>query len=258
MTTPKVATFHRGGGRYYIHPSSGDKVPGVTTVLNMMPKPFLKAWAAKMVATEAVEGLANWQPLAQRDPQGAIDYLKRTPERNTREAADIGTAAHGIFESLALGETLGQIMPNLVPFARHYQDFLDTVQPEFLALEDTVWSETHGYAGSFDALMKIQGELVWADNKTTRSGVYPEVALQLSAYSHADYILDGETGDTHRLPDETGRGLVVHVRPEGWALYEVPIGDEIFETFLHLRQVFTWDTISRTIVGKPVLKGAAK
>lgn len=258
MTTPKVATFSRGSSRYYIHPATGDKVPGVTSVLNMMPKPFLKAWAAKMVATEAVEGLNNWLPLAQRDAGAAIDYLKRTPERNTKEAADIGTAAHGVFESLARGEHLGPITENLLPFVAHYQDFLDKVQPEFLALEDTVWSEKHGYAGSFDALARIQGRVVWIDNKTTRSGVYPEVALQLAAYSHADYILDGDTGEQHLLPsEEEQRGLVVHVRPEGWAVYEVPIGQEVFEHFLHLRATFAWDATSRSIVGKPVVKGGA-
>lgn len=258
MTTPKVATFHRGGSRFYVHPESGDKVPGVTSVLNMIPKPFLKAWGEKLVATEAVEGLANWQPLAERDPQAAIDYLKQTPRRTTKEAADIGTAAHGIFESLALGEPLGNITDALLPYAAQFSNFLDTVQPEYLATEDTVWSEKHGYAGSFDALMRIQGERCWADNKTTRSGVYPEVALQLSAYSHADYILDGETGEQQLMsPDPADRGVVIHVRPEFWALYEVPIGDEIFATFLALRDVFKWDAGSRSIVGKPVLKGSA-
>lgn len=257
MTTPKVATFSRGSSRYYIHPATGDKVPGVTSVLNMMPKPFLKAWGEKIVATEAVEGLDNWLPLARRDPQAAIDYLKATPRRNTKEAADIGTAAHGVFESLARGEQIGPITDNLLPFVNHYRDFLDKIQPEFLALEDTVWSEVNSYAGSFDALAWIQGRLCWIDNKTTRSGVYPEVALQLSAYSHADYILDGDTGEQHLLPEETGHGLVVHVRPEGWAIYEVPIGEEVFEHFLHLRATFQWDATSRSIVGKPVVKGGA-
>lgn len=258
MTLPKVATFNRGGSRYYIHPATDDKVPGVTSVLNMLPKPFLKAWGEKLVATEAVEGLANWQPLAARDPQAAIDYLKGTPRRNTKEAADIGTAAHGVFEALSMGEKLGKLTPAMEPYARHFQNYLDTVQPEYLALEDTVWSEKHGYAGSFDALAMVQGHRCWVDNKTTRSGVHAEVALQLSAYSHADYILDGETGEQNIIaPDANDRGLVVHVRPEGWALYEVPIGEEVFDFFLSLRKTFGWDQRARAVVGKPVLKGAA-
>lgn len=259
MTTPKIATYRRGGSRFYIHPETGDKVPGVTSVLNMLPKPFLKAWAAKEVATTAVAmgQTGELAAMATRDPEGAIDYLKRSPDRNTRAAADVGTAAHGVFETLALGNPMPRLTPELEPFAKHFADFLDTVQPTYLRQEDTVWSEKHAYAGSFDALVEIQGTRAWVDNKTTRSGVHAEVALQLSAYAHADYLLDGETGEQLLMP-EADRGLVLHVRPEGWGLYEVPIGDDVFEFFLALRQVFVWDTaLSRGIPGRPVLKGAA-
>lgn len=256
MTTPKVATLHRGGSRWYIHPETGDKVPGVTSILNMLPKPFLKAWASKEVATCAVEQRGAWLPMAETDPAGAIDYLKRAPQRSTQGAADLGSAAHGIFEAMARGERLGPLTDDLAVFAGHYADFLDTVQPEFRAVEETVWSEAHAYAGSFDAFAVIDGEGCWIDNKTTRSGVYPEVALQLSAYAHADYLL-GDDGGRGVMP-RGSRGVVVHVRPEGWALYEVPIGDEVFAHFLSLRQTFLWDAQSRGIIGKPLLKGAAK
>jgi hypothetical protein len=257
MTSPKVPTFYRGGSRYYEHPGTGDKVPGVTSVLNMLPKPFLKAWAAKEVATTAVAMGGDLVRMAERDPDGAIDYLKRSPDRNTRKAADTGTAAHGVFEALSLGQPLGRITEDLEPFARHFADFLDVVQPKFLRCEDTVWSEAHGYAGSFDFLAEIQGERCWGDNKTTRSGVHAEVTLQLSAYAHADYLLDGETGE-QLLHPEAHRGVVLHVRPTGWALYEVPIGDEVFAYFLTLRRVFDWvNTHSKGVVGRPAVKGAA-
>ena len=257
MTAPKVPTFYRGGSRFYVHPTSGAKVPGVTSVLNMLPKPFLKAWAAKVVAESAVAMAQDGTlaPMVARDPSGTIDYLKRSPGRSTQGAADVGTAAHGIFEALAKGEPIGRVTEDLEPFVAHFRDFLDTVQPEYHRLEDTVWSETHGYAGSFDAFATIQGEKTWIDNKTTKSGVHAEVALQLSAYAHADYLLDGETGETLLQP-QGSRGVVVHVRPEGWALYEVPIGDDVFEHFLNLRRVFEWDAIARSVVGRPVLKGS--
>lgn len=255
MTTPKITTFHSGGTRYYVHPGTGEKVPGVTSILNMLPKPFLKAWAAKMVATNAVEQIDVIKAMADKDADGAIDYLKRAPDRFTRSAADVGTAAHGIFEALARGDEIGRLTPDLEVYANHYRDFLDKIQPTALLLENTVWSETHSYAGSFDAFMEIQGTRAWVDNKTTRSGVHGEVALQLSAYSKADYIMDDE-GEQHLLP-VGNHGLVVHVRPEGWAVYEVPIGDDVFAYFLHLRQTHTWDTkVSRKVVGKPVLSGA--
>lgn len=262
MTTPKVNTVFRSGSRYYIHPTSGDKAPGVTSVVGMLPKPFLKAWAAKEVATSAVRSLdgtgPDWlTPMIAADPESAIDFLKRSPDRNTKKAADIGTAAHGVFEAMLLGHEVGKLTEDLEPFRRQFADLLDTIQPETLRTEETVWSEKHSYAGSFDSLVRLQGETCIADAKTTRSGVHAEVALQLSAYAHADYMLDGETGEHLLLPTIT-RGLVFHVRPEGWAVYEVPIGDEVFEHFLALRKTFTWDAqISRQIVGRPNVKGAA-
>lgn len=275
MTTPKINTTFRGGSRFYVHPDSQEKVPGVTSVLNMLPKPFLKAWAAKEVAETAVRAVGtagtytdskgntfdlaadpDWlTPMIAASPSGAVDYLKKSPDRNTREAADVGTAAHGVFEALALGQTLGKITPSLEIFARQYAHMLDTLQPTFLRTEDTVWSETHSYAGSFDCLGELQGERFWGDNKTTRSGVHAEVALQLAAYRAADYLIDGETGEKLAQP-KADRGLVFHVRPEGWKVYEVPIGEDVFAFFLHLRQVFVWDTIvSRQIVGRPAAKG---
>ena len=259
MTTPKIATLHRGGSRFYVHPESGDKVPGVTSVLNKLPKPFLKAWAAKEVATTAVHALdgtdPDWlTPMIAADSDSAIDFLKKSPDRNTRKAADIGTAAHGVFEALSLGQPLGRITPDLEIYARQYEDLMAKVQPVALRTEDTVWSEQHAYAGSFDLLAEVQGEKCWVDNKTTRSGVHAEVALQLAAYRKADYLLDGDTG-AKLIQPSADRGLVFHVRPEGWAVYEVPIGDDVFEYFLTLRKVFVWDEISRSIVGRPTVKG---
>ena len=269
MTSPKVATFHRGGSRYYIHPDSQDKVPGVTSVVGMLPKPFLKAWAAKEVAGSAVGSLdgsgPDWlTPMVAADPKGAIDFLKKAPDRNTREAADIGTAAHGVFEAMALGHPLPKLTPAMEPFARQYADLLDKVQPEVIRTEDTVWSEQHSYAGSFDLLARVQGRLCWIDNKTTRSGVHAEVALQLAAYAHADYILDVDKGEQvdhpqHYSNAETPFGLVFHVRPEGWAVHEVPIDRDVFAYFVHLRQVFNWDaSASRTVVGRASVKGSAE
>lgn len=256
MTTPKVLTLHNGGSRYYVHPETGDKVPGVTSILNMLPKPFLKAWAAKLVAETAVNSIDLVSRMAADDPAGAVDYLKRAPQRNTQGAADVGTAAHGVFEALSLGRPVGRVTPELDPFRRHFEDFLAKVQPRFREVEETVWSDTHKYAGSFDAFAEIDGEGCWIDYKTTKSGVHAETALQLAAYRHADFILDGSTGATRELPVGS-RGLVVHVRPEGWSLYEVPVGPEVFDYFLSLRQVFVWDGMARTVVGKPLVTGAA-
>ena len=256
MTTPKVSTIKRGGSRFYVNPETSEKVPGVTSILGMLPKDFLRYWAAKMVAEEALADLGTVVSIAMRDPQAAIDYLKRAPDRNVGKAADTGTAAHDLFEKQARGLPLGRVHPDLRPFVDHFDEFLRVAEPEMLLMEETVWSEKHAYAGSFDGFGVIGGERVWLDWKTTRSGIHPEVGLQLAAYRFADYIVR-EDGGRVPMPKADG-GAVLHVRPEGWKLVPVKADEESFEVFLHLREVFRYEKEGKNgIVGKPVFSGPA-
>lgn len=255
MTTPKVQTIKRGGSRFYVNPDDGAvKVPGVTSVVGMLPKDFLRYWAAKMVATEAVEDLGTLVSLVLRDPSAAIDHLKKAPDRNTRKAADTGTAAHDLFERMARGQTVGRVHPDLEPFVTHFDEYLRVVKPEYHFLEETVWSDKHQYAGSFDAYATIEGEKLWLDNKTTRSGIHEEVGIQLAAYRYADNIIR-EDGSRVPMPKADG-GAVLHVRPEGWKLVPVRCDEEMFDLFLHLREIFKYEKeLKPTVIGKTVFHG---
>jgi hypothetical protein len=261
VTTPKVSTIKRGGSRFYIDPENGAvKVPGVTSVIGMLPKEFLRYWAAKEVAKTAVEDPGTLISLAFRDPEAAIEYLKKAPDRNTKKAADTGTAAHDLFEKLARDEPIGRVHPDLEPFVRHFREYLDVIQPEYHFLEETVWSDSRGmdlaYAGSFDAFATIQGERVWVDNKTTRSGIHEEVGIQLAAYRFADHIIR-EDGSRVPMPKADG-GAVLHVRPEGWKLVPVRADEQLFETFLDLRRVFHYErNVKPTVVGREIASGPA-
>lgn len=257
MTSPKVNTIQRGGSRLYVHPATAEKVPGVTSVLGMLPKGFLKFWAAKMVAEAAVEMLPELVGLAVKgQQQAAVDMLKRSPDRNTKKAADAGTEVHDLYERLARGEKAGRLHPDLEPYARHFGNFLDRMQPKFLYLEETVWSTTHGYAGSFDCIAEIDGEIAVGDWKTTRSGVHAEVAIQLAAYRHADFIV-GPNGEELPLPKIT-QGFVLHVRPEAGKVVPAECGPEIFEVFKHLLHVFRWEReLKNNVIGRDIPLGEA-
>ncbi|WP_172384874.1 hypothetical protein [Streptomyces sp. MNP-20] len=248
-------TIQRGSSRFYINPENGEKAPGVTSVLSMAPKGFLQFWAAKEVATAAVDNLGAVVGLALNDRAGAIDYLKGAPRRITKAAADTGSAAHDIFERMARGEAVTRVHPELRAYANHFREFLDQLQPEFLYLEDAVWSDRHNYAGSFDAIARIGGETVVLDWKTTRSGVHEEVALQLSAYANADRIIRADTAESVPIPS-IDAAAVLHVRPEGWKLVPVRHTPDLFQVFLHLRAVFDWEREGkRGVIGRPVASG---
>lgn len=251
MTTPKISTISRGGARLYVHPETAVKVPGVTSVVGMLPKGFLKFWAAKAVAEYAADNLGDVVGIALRDRDAAVDLLKRAPDRDTKKAADVGSEVHDLFENIAKGTPPRRLHPDLKVYADHFAEFIEEFEPEFVFMEETVWSETHAYAGSFDFLGRIGGDLLFGDWKTTRSGVHEEVALQLAAYRHAEYIIRPD-GSRVPLPKADG-GFVLHVRPEGWGLYPVRCDEEVFEYFLHLRRVFDWDReVKGSVIGNPV------
>lgn len=247
MTTPKVQTIKRQDARFYVSPENQSlKYPGVTSVINMLDKSFLQYWAAKLVAEAAVNNLPSVVGLAMSDPQGAIDYLKGAPRRNTAEAADAGTEAHGLFERMAKGMSPGRVTPQMEPFVRHFDKFLEDKQPEYVYLEETVWSDTYRYAGSFDAYAIIDGVRYWLDNKTTRSGIHAEVGIQLAAYRYADNII---RQDGTRVPmPAADAGAVIHVRPEGLKFVPVKADEEMFEVFKSLREAFTYEKELKPLV----------
>ncbi|WP_424889198.1 hypothetical protein [Streptomyces sp. XH2] len=248
-------TIMRGGSRFYVQPESGIKVPGVTSIISCLPKPFLAFWQAKMTAECAVQNLGSVVGLALNDADGAVDYLKGAARRYTQQRAALGSDAHDLFERLARGEVVRRVHPDLEPYRAHFCEFLDRAQPEFLRMEDVAWSDRHVYAGSFDAICRIDGETVMLDYKTSKD-TYADVSLQLTAYARADHIIDAD-GVKHSMP-RCEAGAVLHVTADQWALKPVEISDEVFGHFLALRETFDWERErSKVVIGKPVMSGGS-
>lgn len=276
MATPKKAKkairfITRDDHRLYIHPTTGEFIPGVTSILNNLPKPFLKPWGQKLVAEEAVKKFDQLARIKEADPDTAVQWLKQAPDRFTRHSQIVGKVSHAYFEDLYLGNTVttkGQD-PDVIAIVDHFKDFLDTIQPEPILLEEGIWDEDLDYAGTFDAVLRFNNPDIlmtdsfgneqplvgigWVDNKTTRSGVHPEVGLQLSAYRHAKYVLreNGETAKNN--PGDFA--LVVHVRPEGWELVPVEAGLEEFEVFKTLRKITDYTRVHEKNIIHPTVAG---
>ncbi|WP_103529502.1 hypothetical protein [Streptomyces sp. SM12] len=254
-----VRTIKRGNSRFYIDPTDPNtKVPGVTSILNMLPKDFLGPWNGKMSAEFTADNIGPIVGLlVSGQRQAAIDMIKGAARRFTKDAADLGSDAHDLFERLARGESIpeNRVHADLRPFRTHFLEFLDVAQPEFLHIEETVWSDTYGYAGSFDSIARIDGETVIVDFKTTRSGVHAQTALQNIAYARADRIIIAATGESIPLP-EIDASAVLHVRPEGWKMHPLSFEDADFDYFLGLRETFDWDSDrSKRVIGNPVFAG---
>ncbi|MFG2916269.1 hypothetical protein ACGF0D_25685 [Kitasatospora sp. NPDC048298] len=263
----RIRTIKRGGSRWYVDPETAIKYPGVTSVLSMLPKPFLVWWAARLTAETAVANLPAVTSIAERDEQGAVDYLRNAHSRYTKLRARIGSDAHDLFERMLRGEIIGRVHPDLEPYRQGFAEFLDAVRPELVRAEDIAWSDTHQYAGSFDAIIRIRlGEdgkpdhehgtwvTLIVDWKTSKS-TYPDVALQMAAYAHADKLISPD-GTEESMPEVDG-AAVLHITPEGWAFKPVDISRDVFDVFLTLRRVFDWDReTSKSVIGRAIIEGA--
>lgn len=254
MTTPAVPTIQRQGSRWYVHPTRQTKAPSVTSITGCLPKPALKFWQGKMVAQCAVDDISMILDLLLKGNEGAaLDHLKRAPQRSSSVAAQTGTDVHALIETINKGTDPGAIHPLLAPFIGTYRQFLDDFQPEVLEAEATVWASDDRYAGTLDAILRIDDEVVLVDVKTGASGIWPDACLQAVAYARADVILTPD-GTERPLPPIEG-AAALHIRPEKYELIPLRIDDDVYEVFESLLTVANWEReLSKTVLGQAVDK----
>lgn len=269
----------RSNAGFYRCPETGELLRSVTTILNQgSPKEALIHWAGNLVAETAMEHLPRLVRASRRpeDAKEAYDWLRRAHTRKKDERADLGTAVHQIIESKVLDTPIPDAItsdPEMRPYIAHFDRFIDEWQIEFTASEMVVADYEHQFAGTLDYLLrspllaaalgcppdmdipgdtKTGGEL---DEKTYDGGpkgVYPEAGVQMSAYRKAPYgwLRDGSRVE---LPPRHSVGVVLHLRPEGYRLYPVACGDDVFAAFCSIRQVAEFQTgPAKTIVGPPL------
>lgn len=219
-----------------------------------MPKPYLIGWAAKMTAQAAVDDHDIVAAMLKKgDERAAIDHLKGARYRDSGAKADRGTIVHSALESYLAGKQIdkaaveGQLREARVPLnmwpstaamIAGIMEFLHDEEPEVFWSEATVYSRTHGYAGTTDliARMRVGGKLqnVILDVKTSKA-IYDETALQVCAYARADFVGLDDGTEAPLTPDgETiEHGIVVRPTPTGsYEKVVFTLTDEVYELFL--------------------------
>lgn len=73
-------------------------------------------------------------------------------------------------------------------------------------------------------------------HNTNRSGLHADVALQLAANRNVDLVTPDSK--TMLVPESTDMTAALHLNPEGFTFQEVDSGEEIYDTFQNLRQVW--------------------
>lgn len=246
MTSPRNATTTSSGRTY----KWGDEsFVSVTTLLGALSKPALVNWAAKSVAEYAVLHMPEIAALAKADPDGAVRALKGSPWQKRDSAGELGTAVHDQIEARIIGKTPPEPAEAVAERVEHFERFVADYAPTFEAAEATVYNRRAAYAGTLDSIATIGGERFVIDVKTTKSGVYPEHALQLAAYAHAEFI-GAPDGSEVPLP-KIDAGAVLWISPSGYEFVRVRIDETVFSYFLAIATA--WEYQNR--VGKSAILG---
>lgn len=276
--------FMTSDHRYYFNGEG--PVPSVTTVIGLMEKPAVMAWAKKNVARAALRHSGTIREmLADTGEDDVINFLVREADRERDTAAKLGSGVHLLADMASrnalrgpvAGTTAFQVSEQEMPYLAAFRGFLGRYgASNIVSSEKIVWSE-NGYAGTYDLLMQMPcyndcggpdgGQTVgvkdgkgcaipdlWLIDIKTSKGYYPEYGLQLAAYRWADsIILPGDPG-VYPMPQVQRTG-VLHLRPDqypdtGWRLVEYPTDYKLdYMPFLGLLEAYQWKLRGRFTKG---------
>lgn len=252
-------------GRGHSYHLDGDKVRGVTTVINDgVPKPALVGWAARTVAEYVIDRLnkdgdtitANglitdlqafnetrkWKEKLGADGFSRIGLAKLLGQVQYAErdaAGNRGTEVHTLAERLARGEEI-EVPEPLTGHVDSYMRFLDEWQPTDALLERVVINRRWRYMGRLDAIYTLPGlGRTLVDLKTSRSGPYGDAALQLAGYRFAETMLT-EDGQGEEPMPEVDNCAIVWIRADGYDVFRFEVDDLAFRTFLYAKQIAEW------------------
>lgn len=279
QSSSRIVRTDRNTGRFYAIPdANGDviQMPSVTTILSAIAKPALVAWAAKEerlavseAAADLYADLATHAQLPRSMYQLALEQRVGTTKAHVKalaKASEIGTQCHALIEwtlKRDLGRRVGP-EPACVDAAQWafmaYQDWAREVALTPHAIEQTVWSRTHVYAGTLDLVATLDARALLA--RLTRQGaVDPALAAWLEGRATVTACIDFKTGRQvwpesflqavayERALAEMGHGrvdgaLIVRLpkvtTDPGFQVVVVPPARELFPTFLAVRQLWQW------------------
>jgi len=198
-------------------------IAGVSSVLAVVPKPFLVAWAGLVATEKSIELLDQttidqvklfidkYVAKYQTTPYEAIKAARKqfpvlaaiatghTAKGN--EAKETGTDAHNALEAYVLGQ---KYQTTTEGGAKALESFKNSIiEIKNPVTEQAILSRQHSYAGRFDLVCEIGGKKILADWKTNKrdprfnpSGAHMENFIQMGAYAlawheeHGDWVDD--------------------------------------------------------------------
>jgi hypothetical protein len=267
----KIQRKQAGRNHYYVDlDAGGERVTGVTTTTgNGLPKPALLNWAADATAEYAVD---NWAALTQLSISERMKKIKGGRYEKRDAAAAKGTAVHKLAERLVAGEKV-TIPDGIRGYVEACVRFLDEFDLQADFVEAVVYSEANRHVGTCDLIGRVllpdmpeydhiarddegysAGLFDW---KTSKSGIFGDVALQLAPYRHSEFLVHPETGDAIPMP-EVDFTAGIHLRPDGtYSFVPLTTDEDVYRDFLYVKEVARVVDGLRDLVGEPIVPPTA-
>lgn len=264
-----IRRINHGRSHSYVDTDTGAKIPGVTTVAgNGLPKPALLNWAGDATAEYAVD---NWDALSQLPLSERLKKIKGGRYEKRDAAAARGTQIHKLAERLIAGERV-TIPDNLTGYVEACVAFLNDFDVRQVHVEAVVYSQTRQHVGTTDLIADVllpdmpdyddiprnddgysRGLFDW---KTSRSGIFGDVALQLAPYRHSEFLVlpDGDVIDMPPVDFTAG----IHLRPDSrYSFVPLLTDEDVYRDFLYVAQVARIVDGLRDLVGEPIVPPTA-
>lgn len=190
---------------YHKYKLDGEVVPSPTKILSMLDKPALKFWAVNKTIEyiqSKIEPLTRGEiSIEDFKPQEILYGAKKAHEKEKEEAADIGKQTHGFISEFHKAEmedkkfALPEILDvRIVNAFTRFQDWIKASKFKIEHTEKIILSVKQKYAGTLDAVGKMNDKNILLDYKTS-SGIWDEYHYQTCAYRYAYEEMTGQKID---------------------------------------------------------------
>ena len=184
--------FNKEGHYYEL---DGKRMYGITNVLNVIAKPALIGWAARM-ACEYVKNSKVWElvpntprkiMIGDKELDTLLEEAKNAHRKKKEDAADKGHDTHSQIEEIilyALANTNGYITGSKSENAQiqHFIDWAIKNNIKFLESEKQLYNEDLFIAGTVDLVFEKDGKIFIGDIKTYAKLWDRTPMLQCAAY----------------------------------------------------------------------------
>ena len=173
----------------YKRKSDGKYLAGVTSILDVIiNKPFLMAWSTKENYLYLKEHWDINKQYTEEEKEQLLLEAKVAYKNKSEQAKEKGTDGHKWLENYVKAKIRKTDLPSIPKdIERPIKAFLEWEKensPKWIASEARVFSPSHEYAGTLDALAEINGKLVLIDFKFANQ-ISLEYYLQTAAYQNA-------------------------------------------------------------------------